>query len=102
MKRSSVERARPEQLRQPARRDVAPDLHLPHPLLGVDVALGRGTGRGGVSASIQAMPVGVAGHADGVVEPGDREAAVRRREAAQREDADEARADAAIDDDERG
>ena len=36
-----VELARPEHLGQPAGRDMPPDLHLPHPLAGVDVALGE-------------------------------------------------------------
>ncbi len=36
-----VDGALAEQLRDAPGGDVAPDLHLPHPLLGVDVALGE-------------------------------------------------------------
>ena len=41
MKRSVSSWLSPNSSRQPPGRDVAPDLHLPHPLLGVDVALGE-------------------------------------------------------------
>ena len=40
-----LERARPEQLGEASGRDAPPDLHLPHPLLGVDDTPGQRTGR---------------------------------------------------------
>src|SRR4029078_7321353 len=64
------ERAGAEQLRQATGRDVAPDLHLPHPLLGVDVALGEEEVVRRVGQDPR-DPGGVAVDPDGLVEAGD-------------------------------
>ena len=69
-----LERARPEQLGEASGRDAPPDLHLPHPFLGVDIPLGNEQvvrrGRGDVGETGR-----VAVHGDGRVETRDVERA---------------------------
>ena len=74
-----LQRALAEEFREPTGRDVPPDLHLPHPLLRMDVALSEeqimGIGRGDVD---EAVDVACHGHLG--MEAGHRQVAARLRQ----------------------
>ena len=86
-----VELARPEHLGQPSGRDVAPDLHLPHPLAGMDVALGHEQVVGRVGGDV-GDPGRVADHRRrSPTSPGIAAVAARLRERASRDPHEETR-----------
>ena len=80
MYRSVVELALPEQLGEAARADPARDLHLPHALLGVDVALGHEQVVRVVGGDLEDA-VDVAADGDRALQPGDLDRAGRLRAA---------------------